>query len=421
MKTLITVSSLAAIGAIGLQAADTSSLKPVEKTKVWSVSASLRGFYDDNYTTLPSSAAPGIPTERDSFGFELAPRLSLNFPMEQTTAQLSYEYKMKYYEDREENTADHIHLVDGKIEHDFSDRYKMTLSDSFAVAQEPEVMDPDIATPLRTEGNNIRNIARTTFSADITEKFGVVLEYSNSVYDYEDSGDGSYSARLDRMQNLAGINLRYRVQPTTFGILGYQFSYTDQNSNDSLLGTGPFVSPDIRDRRSHYMFVGADHSMTTQLRGSVRVGAQYSEYPNAGSGPAAWNLADDKVSPYVDGQLSYAYTEGSIASLGIRHSKVQTDLAVLDQEATTVYGQISHKITAKLTGKVNGRYQHAIMGDGDYEDEVENYFLAGVSLNYQVNEFLSAETGYNFDRLDSDIPNRSYSRNRVFLGVRATY
>jgi hypothetical protein len=45
----------------------------------------------------------------------------------------------------------------------------------------------------------------------------------------------------------------------------------------------------------------------------------------------------------------------------------------------------------------------------------------GLNLAYRINQFLSAEAGYNYDKVDSDLVGRSYSRNRVYVGVRATY
>jgi len=49
-----------------------------------------------------------------------------------------------------------------------------------------------------------------------------------------------------------------------------------------------------------------------------------------------------------------------------------------------------------------------------------------LNLSYAFNPNLSAEVGYMFDRLDSDVmysltTDRSYSRNRVYIGLRAAY
>jgi len=54
--------------------------------------------------------------------------------------------------------------------------------------------------------------------------------------------------------------------------------------------------------------------------------------------------------------------------------------------------------------------------------------MAGVNMTYEINKFVALEGGYNFDRLDSELSsvhnsgwNRSYTRNRVYIGIRGTY
>jgi hypothetical protein len=96
MKKSITSASLAALGAISLQAgtpldrsyyAPNPVLTPQQSTKWWSVSATLRGFYDDNYNTSPHplwfrlDPATGLATsgsKQDSFGFEVSPSFGIN-------------------------------------------------------------------------------------------------------------------------------------------------------------------------------------------------------------------------------------------------------------------------------------------------------------------------------------------------------
>lgn len=437
MKTILTSASLAALGVLSLQAAYDPGLSATEKAKPWSISASLRGFYDDNYATLPSKRSDGGPTERDSFGVDFSPRFSLNFPMEATLASLDYIYGLRWYEDRENNSADHSHQVNARFNHAFSENYKLDIADSFVVAQEPELLDPTGGgLRLRADGNNIRNTAAIKFQAQLTRLFGTEVGYANSLYDYDNTGPGSYSALLDRMEHLAHLNLRWNVWQQTVALLGYQYGIIDHTSKDSLVRAGTFpgfpginyVDPEIRDSQSHYIYVGADHNFTQAINASLRVGAQYTKFNNADDSsmvsPATdVNLKDDSLIPYVDANVSYAYTVGSYVQLGIKHSRVQTDLLALDQEATTLYGAINHQITPKLTASLLGQYQNASFeqGLGGLDGKDEDYFAAGLNLGYQINQYLTAETGYNFDRLSSGALNRSFTRNRVYIGLRASY
>lgn len=435
MKRMITSAGLVMLGAASAQAqyAPAPDLTRLQTSKPWSVSAALRGFYDDNYVTRPSrSSIPGGAEKQSSFGVQLSPSVGLNWTLPQTYIGFSYLYDVRWYEDRESHEADHSHQANLKLSHAFTERYKLDVSETFVSAQEPELVQGGRF--LRTEGDNIRNTASATLTAGLTETLSTVLGYSNNIYDYE-SDDGaplfgrpSLSALLDRMEHLAMANLRWQAQPSTVGVLGYQYGLTEYDE-DQVLRSRLLVSPagvsivndnsDLRDSRSHYVYIGADQSFNPQLNGSIRLGAQFTDY---------FNADEDTVSPYVDGNLTWTYNPGSYVMLGVRHTRQATDIAffdvdtpALDQEATTVYSSINHKLTAKLTGSVLAQFQHATFESGAVDGDSENFFLAGVNLSYAINEFLSAETGYNFDRLDSDVTDRSFSRNRVYVGIRATY
>ena len=113
----------------------------------------------------------------------------------------------------------------------------------------------------------------------------------------------------------------------------------------------------------------------------------------------------------------------------------------LDAESTAVYGKVSHRIMRNLTGSLVAQYQTSEFNEGLYDGKSEDLFLVGINVEYRFNQHFSAEAGYNYDMLDSDIkdtntgsgpggpivnPNfgnetRSYDRNRIYIGLRATY
>lgn len=420
MKKIIVSASLAALGATAVHAEPNApGLTPMERSKPWSISATLRGFYDDNYTMLPHGQ------RQDSFGFEVSPGFSLNLPLDQTFIGLSYIYSLRWYEDREHRNDDQSHQFKARVNHKFSDRHKVDLKEAFVAAQEPELIDPSGAFPLRSEGDNMRNNASITFSSEFTPIFGLEFGYANTWYDYEQSGAGSYSSALDRMEHLFSLNTRWQIYPTTVGIIGYQYGFIDHLDHSSLLPFGPYINPNIRDNRSHYGYIGVDQGFAHNFSFSARVGVQYTEYFNSPAG----NRNDD-VSPYADVNGTWAYAEGSSIVFGARHARNQTDVVApastsknftLDQEQTTLYASWNHRITPKLMGSVIAQGSRGEFQDGAANNNVDYMFLAGVNLTYQFNQYWSAETGYNFDRLDSDIGGRSFTRNRVYIGVRATY
>ncbi len=427
MKRILTTAGLVALGATGLQAAYAPSglrtgygpgLSRMETMKPWSISASLRGFYDDNYTTSPSSVKGGPP---DSFGFEIRPSVGVNLhPSDQTYFGAEYTYSLKYYDDRSNNRADHTHEFLTKLDHYFSELYHLSLSDSLVYAQEPEVVDEGgaITTPTlrRTQADVFRNRGDINFDAQLTDLLGVALGYENLFYDYTQDGTGSRSALLDRLEHLINIDGTWSLREDTMALVGYQYGIRDFTSEDQLFPGGP--TGNIRDSISHYVYVGAVHTFSKNLSGSVKAGAQYIDYEH---------LAGDTWSPYVDLNATYRYMEGSYVQGGFRHTHNATDLVggpggiTLDAESSTFYASVNQKITSKLFGSVLAQFQNSDFNGGTYDGVNDMFYILGLNLEYRFTQHLSAEAGYNYDRLDSDVAGRSFTRNRVYLGVRATY
>lgn len=432
MKKLITTAGVAVLGSASLQAAYAPGLSAQETTKPWSVSASVRAFYDDNYATAPKE------TERDSFGVSVSPSITFNVVKDQTHISGGYVYDMRWYEDRSDNEIDQSHVFNVKLGHAFSENHKLDVSESFVVAQEPALLEPPgpQSTFLRTDGDNIRNLASAVYEGKFSERDGILVSYSNTFYDYDEEGNGSRSAVLDRMEHMFTLNYRRNLRDSTLGILGYQLGvigYNDDHSLDGLTGVQPgvpFVDPEIRDNLSHYIYLGLDHSFNTKVIASLRAGAQIIDFHNLDEAPAgiSGTTDDSDITPYVDGSVSWTYNPGSYMQAGVRYARNPTDIAfyggpvpAFDQQSLAFYAAVNHRITQKLNLRLMGQFQNSEFQGGTVDGQDDNYFTAGLGLTYQFNPWLSAETGYNYDRLDSDLAGRSFTRNRVFIGLRATY
>ena len=419
MKKIIASASLAALGVASVQAAYAPGLSPQEKSKAWTISGTLRGFYDDNPTASVKA------DKQESWGLELSPSLAVNIALDQTLIGFNYTYDMRYYEARRNNDADHSHHVSLKINHTITERYKVEVGDTLNYAQEAELQGI-VSNPtgtLRTEQNYLHNVGHLAFTAELTPILGVVAEYQNDYWDYDQEGNGSLSALLDRVEHLGSISARWQAMPNTVGLLTYSYGVIDHNSDQSLRLAGGSPLAETRDSHSHYVSVGAEQNFTSQLTGKARIGAQFTDYPNA------LPTQDDRVvNPYADASASWTYNPGSYLQLGIRHQRNATDVGigtagapVQDQESTGVYGVVNHRIGPNLTGSLLGQFQHSSFRGGGLDGKIDTLGLVGINFAYQVNEFITAEAGYNYDRLDSDLAGRSYTRNRVYFGLRASY
>ena len=420
----------ATVGSMALQAQDLTAAAP---SKPWNISATVQGFYDDNYTTAPANTPVGSPlVKRSSWGTDLNPGVSLDLLRDLTTIRLKYDYDARYYTDRVNNKWDQSHNVTASLSHSFSERYKLELYDNFAVGQEPELLSPGgtpaTGTYMRINGSNIRNYAGAALTISFTEQLGSRIAYQNTFYEYDDKGhNASYSALLDRMEHLITLDLRWQYTPATLALVGYQFGYTDQTSNDKLDVNG-LVDANVRNRYDHYIFIGGDHDFNTQLSAKARVGAQIATYPNANKGGIT-GMEDSRVVPYADAALQYKFSERNLAQVGVKSGLNQTDVAVLsttqatttDTSALTLYASVTYALTPRLISMARAQWQMATFDGGLYNNQQDNYYTADLNLSYEINRYLKAEAGYAYDRLDSDIAWRSYGRNRIYFGVSANY
>lgn len=433
---------LAAAGTAGLQAAYAPDLGPLSANKIWNVSATLRGFYDDNYVTAN--------TPRSSYGFEVSPQIMLAVPLQQTELGLRETYSLTYYQDREQqgqDPLDQANQLDFWVDHAFTERWHGKVLDTFAIGQEPQLLNPNAAPgalPYRVTGDNIANYGTVTLDTDWTRLFSTSLNYHNSFYDYRNSGTTttqlfdytfglpggvgpSLSGLLDRIEQTISLDLQWHLAPETMAIFGGQFEQVSYIGNEPIAYTpfipGGFYYSNNRDNRQYTGYVGAQHSFLPNLSVVVKAGATYTDPYNDPLGSTA-------VSPYGILSIIYTYLPGCYVQLGLNESQNATDVVAPDpttgkitqyQQSTYVYGSINHQITAKLLGTLIGSWQYSTFKEGAYANDADSFYSIGLNFSYTFTPHFSAEAGYNFDDLSSDIPQRGYTRNRVYVGVTAAY
>jgi len=420
MKRIYASLGLATIGVASVQIAHGQSVDP---SKSWSVSAALRGFYDDNINTGDSKNAVESP------GFEVSPSLSFNLPLEQTSIAASYTYSYKWYDEVVNYNKGHdrqTHNFGIQLRHAFSERFLVSVQDSFVVGQEPDVLrvGNEAGLTYAVPGDNIRNYGSIVFGAQISRPFGIEIGYANSLYDYEDDEDYGLSARLDRLVHVGHLNGRWIIQPNTVGIVGYQCSYLDYTADLPVGGIPPFtIYSSERNSLSHYGYVGLEHTFRPDLVGDIKGGVRYSDYVNDPFGQT-------DLAPYGEGSLRWTYAKESSLDVGVSYDQNATDQfstgsdsITLSADSVVAYLALTHRILPSLFGTVMGSYQYSTFNGGDLDGKKQQYFAGGVNLEYRFNRHLSANVGYNYDNLDSDsgVQRGSYDRNRVYGGVTIIY
>ncbi len=445
MKRIVASVGLVALGTSGLHA-DTASSLTSESTKPWSISTTLRGFYDDNINSAPDNAVlTGVNGERyhrGTLGFEVSPAITVSWPWEQTTVNLGYVYSFKDYQFKplgNTDTVDMTHSFNASLDHSFNELYHANIRDSFVIGQEPDFLRAGntYSTFQRLSGSNIRNYGNATLDGQLTPLLGFEVGYGNAYYNYADqpyspinpvTGTGLQTTEaglLNRMEQTVHLDSRWQFTPETVFVVGYQFQDMDFNGNEQIapgpLGQAAFMS-DSRNNHGHYGYAGVDQTFSPSLTGSLRVGARYTDYYNDPT-------ASDNVTPFVQASLRWNYGVESYVEGGFTHDRAATDLVgnggtsgiTLDSETSAVFATVNHRLMPNLYGSLTGQYQFSEYNAGSLANEADNFYTMGVNLEYRLSNYLSTQLGYNYDRLESDIPNRSFDRNRVYLGFTASY
>jgi hypothetical protein len=443
MKKILVSAGLAAIGAGTLHAATYApDVTAMDASKIWSLSGTLRGFYDDNYTTGSGSS------KRSSLGFEFSPALSLIVPLQQTEIGLRYTYGLYYYQDRQnrgENPIDQTHEADLWIDHAFTERLEGKVQDTLVIAQDPQLTASGTVYPYRVEGNNINNVGTVSGHADLTMLLSTDVGYQNNYVAYQNHGateadffgggsGASLAGFLNQDDHLIWVNLNYEYLPGLTFLVGYQFGLNEYTGNEPI-GLDPFSSilapefyySDNLDSYSHYLYVGGQYAVSENLSATLQVGFQYTKNYNL---PSFDHQSEDSFSPYAQAAATYTYLPGSYVQIGLTQSQNSSDTPSVDsasgslatyEESTVVYGSVNHQITPNLLGSVVARCQYSTWHGGADDGGSQTLYDLGLNLSYTITPHVSAEVGYNYDYLEAGELISSYHRNREYIGVTATY
>lgn len=427
MNKIVTSVGMLALGVSALHAAESSTLSPLQKTKPWSIQATLNGFYDDNVNGAPSGS------ELEAAGVEIIPSIRYGLPGEQTSFNVGYSFGAKLYNKDVGGPGDDrdiTHIFDLDFAHAFSPRFDMAFDEAFVIGQEPDVVQ-DPAGVMRVDGDNVRNFAGINFNAAATQLLGFSFGYRNAFFDYEDErqtvvGPASNSGLLDRLEHTVILDSNWQLSPQTVGVLGYNYSQINYTGDEVIAGTiagGDAVYSETRDSIGHTFYGGASHVFSPTLSGNARVGAQYFTYYNSPTEDSQW-------SPYAQAGFDYALQSVTTFGAGFRYQRTPANESgqagnqfIRDSETATLYANLKHEIFSKFFGTLSGVISDSKYNGGGpgFDGAHQVYSRWGLDFSYEFSKNFSGHVGYNYDQVDSDLPGRDYERNRVYFGVTAGF
>ncbi len=372
-------------------------LSQQEKGKPFTISAHVRQEYDDNVYTQNVA-------KQESWKSELIPTFIFNMPLDRTLISARYTFGMTYFWDRPQDDWNFSHEFVGRVAHTFTERFDIDVRDRFVYAYEPDLRAP--STTRFVDGNYLINDFSAFARFQWLPRFGNTLEYNNRIVDYDSSEISSYE---DRMEHTINLENRWQILPTSVAVLGYRFNFVEYEQLP-------------KSSHSHFLMGGVDHKISDVWMLSARGGAEMRRFDEG----------DDSLAPYFCLSSSYSYAPNSSASLFYSHSLSLTDVGLYTvQMSDTVGLSVYHAFTPDFGFRMSSAFTWGgYDGENTIDDEMDgveaedfNEFsmYLDAALSYSINRHLSAELGYIFSHLDSELPGRDYDRNRYYIGLRGTY
>lgn len=376
-----------------------------EQGKAWTVSLTGGGYYDSNIFGAASD-------EIDSLVWTASSSIAFNASVtDQTFLSARYGATLDYVEDRPDHKDLLSHDLFARVAHAFSPKTTIDFYDTYTISKNPEELLPGTqgsaaGEVVNTDQSFKRNVLDGRFTTAVTEKGDVTLKARTTDYRYDNA---NLAAKLDRVENLFGVAGAYAVRPETKAIAEYRFQ-TIRYDTESVASSAGFGN---KDKDSHFVLAGVDHTVGPKLSASARLGAEFRERKGDRSEEA----------PYAEFSGRYAYGQKSYLAAGYAYtleenSNVET---YTDTQVNRFFVNVEHALTAMIVASGSLTYEPSVLqgrrGVSPDRDETTTRFGAG--LTYLAPKNWSVTATLDVDNVDSDDPNRNLERTRV--GVRASY
>jgi opacity protein-like surface antigen len=376
----------------------------------WTVGVNLT--YDDNVN--PTAVGTGA----DDDAVSINPYVGLSFVSitPQTTWDVYARVGAIYYFDKPEAIgSDDLYgqaRAGINFTHRVSERLRFSSRNTISYELEPDY-SYGIAT-TRQVGEYLYWSTDNSVGYRWTERLATYSGFTLNGLDY-----GSEVQNSDRFTWTLYNQFRYQLTPQTVLTAEYRYSETTGNGVAS-------------DSTNHYLLGGVEHRFSPNTILVARVGAQFREVDSVNS--------DDTVDPYAEFTLNTAINDQFSIRSFLRYGIEDYDTVVLagfpatltefdSKETLRVGVSGNYIISPKLSAFGGVDYIFSDFSDGRDTatnlpaggSPTEDLINAYVGLTVKFTDNLFGDVSYNFTDSNSDLPSRSYDRNRVSVGVRAEF
>jgi hypothetical protein len=370
----------------------------------------LQEIYDDNIY-LGSGANDTTELQEADWITHVMPTLGFNYTFhERGNFTLGYNGDLAYYSDNSDNDWQTHKGIFG-LNYQAPGGLILGINDVYTDAQDPYSNLEQYRLGLKTERWN--NDLKTKIGLDLGNRLKVLAYYNRFKQDYELERD--YTQDYDSSE--FGVGFQLRLLAKTWGFIRYHFGERDYFTHPA--GTGVTESNDS-DFDWHRVNAGITWDAGAKLDGELNFGYQWKKYVNPTD--VYGNPYDDKNTWIAATSVTYTATPTTALALGI--TRALRESGSNDNryfEDTGIGINLQQVILTKFTVTVGGAYSI-----NDYNLPVsrpreDDNYNANVSLDYQIQDWLTAGAGYRYNRKDSNYEENDYTDNLFIISIGGSY
>lgn len=368
----------------------------------------IKGDYTDNYFLYERE-------ERDEWITTITPELLLQLPMRRHMLQL--EYRTDYFAHAKYTYADVAeHFVGGFLNLDFPGGLKIKAGHEYRITSYPPLYyskDPRLRDPRHKYRSNKPN---GTISYRFADRYEVEVSYY-----YQNA---HFKIERDRVDDYGkhdvAFTLFYRILPKTW-ILA-EAGYYRMNRPTPLI-LKPIITAD-RDSDNYRAWLGLRWEPGAKLVGTIKGGYIARRYDDKEGGKDEDNFG-------LRCELEYYLTPYDQITLTASREVLETYITTM---ASPYFGSsyissgfdldLKHRFTYKISGSLRAHYTNDNYHEAYYlggPERMDNRYIFGGSIDYQIQDWLSCGLGYHYLNNDSNYDWQEYDENRVMLYISASF
>lgn len=384
-------------------------------------SLGLEAVADDNIYLGNGSDTTTELKESDSIA-HVKPGLSFDYTMEERgTVSLGYEGDFAYYDKNDKNDWK-SHKALFKLDYEAPGGLIAKIDNTYTETQDPFGGYAEYNLGKKTErwSDDLKN----EFGYKLGSRFKGFLYYNYYKQDYKSDEDFAQ----DFYSHEAGTGLEMRVLPKTWGFVRYYYGLQDYDTGGTASGATTDESNDS-DFTWHKVDAGLTWDTGAKISGELNFGYQDKKYDNyltaAGdkyNDIATWVAATSIFYDVVTAEDGTMITQlGLTVDRSLNQSASNTENYYVD---TGVGISFKQKLLTKITLNASASYNfhdYYLAPTGMSENRQDDNYEAGLSVDYQARDWLSAGAGYTYKEKHSNVDSNNYKDNKFNFKITAEY